>query len=179
MTVLCAVRDPAAGSVLLGSDTLCVSSGIRRHVDGKIALGKGWAIGVCGEWRHVLLARRLLSGACPWSDPEAACEAFRALVVQDGTELVAKDGELPWADLAFLLTDGARLWDCVSSFTPLEVDYAAGGSGEQVALGAMHAARRRGDLPVGQLMAGLEAAIELVSNCGGAPFVAAARPIGR
>lgn len=177
MTCIVGIKDPKTGLVHMGGDSaVSAGSAVQIRKDPKVfRLGSNMLVGMCGSIRRMQLLRFVLD--VPEFRPTktsvekylntAFIDAVRACFDKGGA-LYRAHGE-DYCD-KFLVGFEGQLFEIDADFqigTPA-TDYAACGSGAQVALGAMHATA--GLDPVARVRRALVAAETFAAGVRG-PFV--------
>lgn len=132
----CIAGASRAGKVWLGGDSFAGShDGNTLTTDPKVWKSGGMLLGGCGDFRALDLARRIDCPAVP--DESWVRYGFTSAMLRLSREL---DGADRRPDFEMLLGALGCLWLVLEDFAVLRLgSYGACGSGEAVALGAMHA----------------------------------------
>lgn len=170
MTIIAAART--SRSVCIGSDSIGSNGDTRSDFGSKLLAFEWGAVGFAGSYAPIQVAEPALRSSIDAVETKHQIRKLVAVL----RELFAGAGWVPQAQgdlpelegLCFLIV-GRRgaIWSVFSDFSFLRSrKYAAIGSGEAVALGAMHALHRDRAAPT-IVEAGVRAAIKHQTGCGG------------
>lgn len=159
----------------MGGDSLHTRAGTKvRGAEGKVALNGEFLIGTCGTARHGTLARHVFQPPTLAADADLDtymgyefAEAWRSCLKDRGASCI--EDSLETFDGLLLVGVRGRLYEIDGAFAVVRSleNYSAIGSGESVALGALHATK--GQKPEKRIRLALEAA-EKWDDAVAAPF---------
>lgn len=174
MTTIAAIEHD--GRLYIGADGRANSNGaIVADAENKLLDFGAFIFGICGAWRGgTVLRRELVRGASAPSDPWAAIEWYRDLLIADGWEPQKDPSEAPRLNNGGVLvwTAGVHrgVYDFCSSMSLTRVDPgwpATSGSGSAEASGALLALLGLMEDPLDAVMSALEVASRLDAGTGG------------
>ena len=179
MTIVCAIKDPAAGGVWFASDTLAVNCDIKENCGPKFVRCGKWGIGVAGAVRGLNLLQGNKDQIAALPRVSDVVDAIETMLVNDKWERRKVDGRPGNYQAEWLITDGTELWAVSHELSVLSCEYGAIGTGTAAALGARHIAVHRygaldRDILVRDMVA---AAIAVDHNCGGEVWYDLIKPL--
>lgn len=174
------MRTPVG--IVIGSDTEYGGPGdIRIKCGPKWVAFGGWHVGISGQPRLATMLRDPANAM--WKKAPAVYDVIskiRKLCRDDGWKIDEATGEAPYLQVHLLLTDGNEIYMVSGRFhaDKVDADFAAVGSGCQIAYGIHYGMKRRNACPLSASTVSeiIEGCVAICDTCLGDPYVARVGP---